>query len=199
MKLTTHAIIRFQSRIVPQLSFEEATKELQAAILKAACLKEKTATGQFLWRVDSPAMRLVTKKVQGEDLLVTVLPPQMDLWGANLELLEEMLQEREEGLRRLQQQVKNLPPDPRPVSKSEPKSEPPPTVLNYKERRGLLMLEIQILYHEQAAIKQRERALREESQEALKVAVQGLMGVMSRDVAIARLKKLSPGLLASAS
>jgi hypothetical protein len=38
------------------------------------------------------------------------------------------------------------------------------------------MLEMQILYHEQGAIKQRERALREKSREAPKVAMQGLMG-----------------------
>ena len=194
MKITTHAIIRFQSRIRPGLSFYEAKNELQAAILRAACLKERTETGQFLWSVESPAMRLVTKPIDGEDLLVTVLPPRMNLLDADLGRLEEMLQEREEGLERLQQQLKDLPPDP---PRRATKPEPPPVELCYKERRGLLAMEMQILYHEQGAIKQRERALREESREALKVAMQGLMGVMPAAAAIAKAKKLSPGLVAA--
>ena len=67
---------------------------------------------------------------------------------------------------------------------------------------SLLMLEMQILYHEQGALKQRERVLREEkneaTQHALRVAVQGLVGVLPLEAALAKLKKLSPGLVAPA-
>lgn len=75
--LTEHAVDRFVQRIVPGMTMRTARTELEVAVQSATPLREKTYGGQFVWRVESPAMFLVTKRDKGTNVVVTVLSPVM--------------------------------------------------------------------------------------------------------------------------
>ena len=74
IKLTAHAINRFQQRIVPDLPYKEAEALLKKRIAEAAPLKTKSINGQQLWKITDPEAVLITKKDRGSvAVVVTIL------------------------------------------------------------------------------------------------------------------------------
>ncbi len=75
---TDHAVDRFVSRHVPELTTSEARMVLAHAAQSAVRLREKTALGQEQWRIDEPPATLVTKRDGGMIVCVTVLDAEPD-------------------------------------------------------------------------------------------------------------------------
>lgn len=73
--VTDHAVSRFVERIAPCTRFDEAKALLSTAVLGATPLRDRTNEGQYLWRVEDPAMFFVTKRDDGQDVIVTILSP----------------------------------------------------------------------------------------------------------------------------
>lgn len=107
--VTDHAVQRYVDRIRPGLTFQKAKAELLAALPRATRIKERTVRGHTLWKVESPNMRLITKRDTKQHIIVTILPPAETSQDAGtLELLdpalvEEILQERKEHAQTLKE------------------------------------------------------------------------------------------------
>lgn len=74
-EVTDHAVQRYIQRYARDLSYKTARLDLERLLVTAAPTKDKTHTGQSLWRVDDPPMLFVMKPDEGRHVLVTVLPP----------------------------------------------------------------------------------------------------------------------------
>ena len=74
-EITDHAVQRYVQRYARGLSHKAGRRDLEKLIATAAPTKNKTHTGQNLWRVDEPPMLFVMKPDDGKHVLVTVLPP----------------------------------------------------------------------------------------------------------------------------
>jgi hypothetical protein len=70
---TTHAVEQFIRRVQPGAPPVEALAALHAAANEAIQLAERTLTGEALWLVKFPRMRLVTKQADNGTVVITVL------------------------------------------------------------------------------------------------------------------------------
>src|SRR4051812_12367767 len=102
--ITSHAVDRYIARIAPGLDYASARAELQQALPHAVRLKDKSTQGHFLWKVESPRMRLVTKRDNHLDIVVTVLYPEENHLPSDIDHLQELLREREEHAARQRQE-----------------------------------------------------------------------------------------------
>ncbi len=213
--LTSHAIQRYVDRIAPGLDYAAAEAALLAAIEHAVRTKDKSAQGHFLWKVESPPMRLVTKRDGNHDVVVTVLLPHEQEFPEELEHLQELLREREEylALRRQTQteQIKVLVEKKQEIvanaaakgpMRSSKVSIHVPSELEAQIK--VLAMELQIMNLEIAPIKEREKSVRtlrcedyryKAAKEALRLAVQALKGDISTADALAGIEALEPGLV----
>lgn len=190
--LTIHAIERYQKRINPALTFKQARRELSEALPQATRLKESSVRGHILWSVASPSMRLVTKIDAGQYVCVTILPPDTDSLGDDLALLEGISENREQDAQAIQREVKEI--------EAFLASEKKQLLAELSQRRAILALEAQILSYEVAAIRSREKTLRHQLQtqiesdklrDALRIAIQGLVGALTPEQALAQVSSLS--------
>lgn len=70
---TRHAVFRFRQRVRPDLDDREALRLLADVADQAVLLPRRTRFGQAIWRVESPAMRWITKPDNGATVVVTIL------------------------------------------------------------------------------------------------------------------------------
>lgn len=73
MIFTDHALERYVKRVDRSVTKEQARKTLQKAVQNAATLREKTNSGETMWTIESPHIRLVTKYDDGDIICVTIL------------------------------------------------------------------------------------------------------------------------------
>jgi hypothetical protein len=182
MRLTAHAIERYQQRIAPWLKEEPARRELKEASQRAIPLPDKRLGDAQLWRIDSPPMRLITKRDGGEYVILTVLlPTQPGLAMLRREHQRRLIQEREARIGVL-----------------EPKTAEHTSRSDSSDKREVLALELKILESEVELLRQ-ETGSSEEAvlRDGLRVAVLGLVGEVQRESALARLKSISPRFLAA--
>jgi hypothetical protein len=85
---TAHAVERFKQRVAPELSDHQALLALHDAVSLAVRLDERTRTGDAYWRIDRPAMRLVTKPDLNGLVVVTIIDGHT---GGEGEALDEVL------------------------------------------------------------------------------------------------------------
>lgn len=149
--ISDHAIARFQKRICPHLSFDEAKKGLEEACLVATPLKEKTVKGDKVWTVADPPMRLVTRKDSNDiadHVLVTVLPPRVFSEGWTLHELELLEEKRRHEMALLQ------------LEKEKQSSSFPQTPSSLPVPKDVLAIELEIVRTELAIIRESEKTIR---------------------------------------
>lgn len=76
--ITRHAIERYQNRIRPDLTFQEAEQYLLASMKLAIRSPIKTHRGQTCWVIEGAV--LVTKFERNENIVVTILRPDHAPW-----------------------------------------------------------------------------------------------------------------------
>lgn len=70
---TRHAVRRFMERVCVTADHRDALRVLADAADQAVLLPRRTRFGQAIWRIESPAMRWITKPDAGTTVVVTVL------------------------------------------------------------------------------------------------------------------------------
>lgn len=92
---THHAVSRYMERVRPGADVQMALRDLHASTVRAKPIDRRTRSGQKVWLVDVPPMRLVTKP-EGKGLVVVTVLDGHD--GGEDEAIEEVA----EAYRRLQ-------------------------------------------------------------------------------------------------
>jgi hypothetical protein len=92
---TTHAVERFIERVAPGTNPHQALIALKDAARTAIATTFKTRAGDSIWRVEQPAMRLVTKPDINGTVVVTILEGHT---GGEEDALDEVM----DAYRRLQ-------------------------------------------------------------------------------------------------
>ena len=72
--ITSHAVDRYIERYAVGATFEQGRRDLERLLADASPLKEKSISGQELWRCAEPPMLFVIKPDGGKIVCVTVLP-----------------------------------------------------------------------------------------------------------------------------
>lgn len=72
--LTDHAIRRVMQRVRRDGDYYAARAALREGATRAVLLPERTPSGERMWSVQDPPMRLITKHDNGVAVIVTVYP-----------------------------------------------------------------------------------------------------------------------------
>ena len=217
LKLTMMAVHQFMKRFAPEATFEEAKKQLEA-LLPSAERTGNSLRGDPYYTISDPPCRLIVKTdslSEGYLTVVTVIGPDprevrlaKTLEESEAALAEMKTREKQvhKELRDAKSEGKRLDAVQVTSQKKEERSIAHAQRLTLVQQEEVLKLELEILREEARIVSEQERSLRmwinndhtarvAKAREAAIVLIKALFGVISREDALAQVRRLDRALV----